>query len=255
MTEPRRLRAYASDTPEYQRAFKAFLDNTDQKENALAWLTRQVNALPSRQTLIDAGAGTGKLTAALLPSFDRVVAIEPNPSLQADLRAACPTAAVLPATILDARPDTTADFILCSHVFYYIPRSQWGPSLRRLVDWLRPGATLAITIQNPGTDCMQMLDHFFGQRFDLNDLRAEARLMQTPPLQISLETVDAHIRTSDLPTACTIAEFMLNLLPMPSPPSWPDVEQYVDSHFRLPGGGYRMSCHQDFLRIVRPSPA
>jgi SAM-dependent methyltransferase len=241
---------FDSATPEYTKAFHTFLAHTDQKEKALEWLNREVGALQQRRTAIDAGAGTGKLTAWLISQFSMVIGVEPNPSLADKFRAACPWATLLPDTILAADPKVKADFILCSHVFYYIPREDWEANVRKLISWLAPGGVLAIAIQNPDTDCMRMVHHFIGRRVDLRELAA---IVSVPngPYDVRLDTVEAHIRTDDLRTACEVAEFILNVLPMPNPPLWADLEKYVAGRFSQPGGGYRYSCHQDFLRVAR----
>ncbi len=253
MSRPTLVRSFVSNTPEYHHAFATFLAHTDQKENAFGWIGREVAKLPARTTLIDAGAGGGKLTAWLMPSFQRVLAIEPNPSLAAELQGACPAAEIMATEILDAPVDAKANFILCSHVFYYIPRSKWEANLHRLITWLDVGGVLAITIQNPETDCMRMVRHFIGGRLDLSELCKSASDSKAGTgLDVRIETVPAHIETKDAETACRVAEFILNVLPMPSPPPWQDLEHYVEEHFRQPGGGYRYSCHQDFLRVARP---
>jgi len=219
MAEPRRVRSFASNSPEYRRAFQAFLDHTDQKAGAMAWLGREADSLTRRSVGIDAGAGAGTLTRWLLPRFGTVVAIEPNPSLVADLRAACPDAVVIPDVIAAAEPPSQGDFILCSHVFYYVPRAEWAPTLQAMKSWLAPGGVLAVALQNPGTDCMRMVDHFIGGRFDLDELRrateAEGDFYET-----RVETVPARIEAPNLDVACEICEFVLNSLPMPSPPTW-----------------------------------
>ena len=66
-----------------------------------------------------------------------------------------------------------------------------------------------------------------------------------------LDTVPARIRADQLPIACDIAEFILNVLPMTDPPQWSDVEKYVATRFVRPDGGYEFSCDQDFLRVER----
>src|SRR5579871_3804920 len=156
--------AFSSDSPAYKTAFQAFLDHTDQKANAFAWLSGEIERLPRRATFIDAGAGNGQLTARLVPRFDQVIAIEPNSSLVQELRTTCPTAKVIDRTIADATPPAQADFILCSHILYYLPLEEWLPNTMRLADWLNPGGVLAIAIQNPNTDCMKMVRHFVDAR-------------------------------------------------------------------------------------------
>ena len=251
--QPRRVAHFDSSTPEYTRSFHTFLAHTDQKTQALEWLEQEVSTLSRRETAIDAGAGTGKLTTWLAERFATVVAVERNPSLAADLRSACPPATLIPETILAADPKARADFALCSHVLYYVPRAEWEAHVRHLIGWLAPGGVLAIALQNPDTDCMHMVDHFIGGRFGLNELVTVADGAPGGPYDVRLDTVEAHIRTDDLPTACAVAEFILNTHPMSQTPTWADLEAYVADRFVHPEGGYRYSCHQDFLRISRPT--
>ena len=246
-----RIAQFDSSTPEYTKAFHTFLAHTDQKEKALEWLEREVGGLKRLGTAIDAGAGTGKLTAWLANRFATVIGVEPNPSLAAEFRIACPTATLIPATLLTANPGVRADFVLCSHVFYYIPRTEWEATVQHLISWLAVDGVLTIAIQNPNTDCMEMLHHFLGVQFDLRELADVAASAPGGPYEVRLDTVEADIRTEDLRTACEIAEFMLNLLPMPNPPMWADLEDYVARRFSRLGGKYQFSCHQDFLRVAR----
>lgn len=252
MSDARRVRSFDSSSPEYRRAFETFLGHTDQKDRAMEWLRREVDSLADCSVLIDAGAGNGTLTARLAPLFRAAIAIEPNPSLVKKLRTACPAATVIPAPITAASPTSTGNFILCSHVFYYIPEAEWGSTLVRMMGWLAHGGILAVTIQNPRSDGMRMLDHFLGVRFDLGEVRRAAE-EAGPDFQTHLETVPARVRALDLGTACEIAEFLLNSMHMPSPPAWAEVEQYVEEHFRQGDGSYEFSCDQDFLRVTRPA--
>ncbi len=234
----------------YRIAFNTFLAHTDQKANAMVWLEREIESLPRRDVFIDAGAGNGKLTRVLQDRFPSRIAIEPNDSLRQDLAAACPDATVIGETISRAVPGAEADFILCSHVFYYIPKSEWDATIERLASWLRPGGVLAVAIQDHQTDCMRMLHHFTGEQFDLTTV-AESFAKRQAGFDVRRDLVKAHIETTDLATACEIAVFMLNLIPLASPPSRGAVEEYVAGHFAREAGGFRFSCHQGFLRIQR----
>lgn len=248
---PRTFTCFDSGTAEYSQAFHTFLSHTDQKEKAMGWLECEVASLGRRELAIDAGAGTGKLTAWLAGRFARVTAIEPNPTLADEFRKTCPTATLIRHPILIAEPDGAADFVLCSHVFYYLPRETWEAHLRRLMGWLAPGGVLAVAIQNPETDCMRMVDQFIGGRFALRELAATAASASGGPFHVRLDTVPARIRADDFQTACAIAEFVLNVLPMTNPPTWSALEEYVATRFAHPKGGYEMSCDQDFLRVQR----
>ena len=245
---------YDSQGAAYQEAFRAFLEHTDQKVRAQEWLDRSVAALPSRRCFIDAGAGTGKVTAWYAEQFDRCVAIEPNPHLRTELVVNCPTAEVVPSNILDARPAMKADLILVSHVFYYIPRDEWLRHLEMMSSWLSDTGVLVVALQNQGTDCMRMLRHFLNYGFDLAEAAREFAATQSGRCQIEVETVPARIEAPDLETISTIAAFMLNLdhdrlAHATRRPTWGDVRRFLADNARI-DGGFRLSCNQDFLKVA-----
>lgn len=254
MSEPELVTVYDSQGNTYERSFQVFLNHTDQKVKAREWLSRRVQSLPSRRVFVDAGAGNGKVTAWLLDQFQRTVAIEPNPYLRGELRRACPAAEVLPAMILDAALASQGSLVLCSHVFYYIERAAWVSHLEKLASWLAPDGVLIVVLQNPATDCMRMVRHFLGARFDLSELAARFQAHCGDRYEATLETVPARVATPDFATAYTVAEFMLNLLPMPQPPPRAALEEYIRRELVVAEGGYRFSCDQDFLQI-RPRQA
>jgi hypothetical protein len=251
MSDQERVRVYDSRGPEYGEAFAVFLAHTDQKAKATAWLDEEVNRLGRRDVFIDAGAGNGKLTGWLQPRFRMTIAIEPNSSLRDELQNSCPAAEVLPVPIAEARPGSPADFVLCSHVFYYLDRGGWAEHLLRLTDWLGPGGVLAVALQNHETDCMRMLRHFTGQEFDLGALARSFAAEAQGRFAVRTDTVEAHIETDSFEAAYTVAEFMLNLLPLRRPPQRTELEAYVRDHFHRGRERYRFSCHQDFLRVCR----
>jgi SAM-dependent methyltransferase len=251
MTEVAKVNVYDSQSVTYHQAFQVFLDHTDQKINARRWLDGLVDGLAKRRVLLDAGAGNGQVTAWFLDKFERTIAIEPNPSLQADLRRACPGAQVLPVKILDAQPQEKGDLILCSHVFYYIPQSEWLATVNRMASWLAPEGALVIVLQNQDTDCMRMLEAFLGRRFDLGALAREFKSAQGAKYQVESHLIPSQITAPDLASAYVIGEFMLNLLPIPDPPARSALEDYIAKNFAQSGGRFEFSCHQDSL-LIRP---
>jgi SAM-dependent methyltransferase len=250
MSAPR-VATYDSLGSDYGRAFAVFLAHTDQKDKARTWLDRAVGELPSRRVFIDAGAGTGKVTAWLINRFERTIAIEPNPHLRIHLQRNCPSALVSPSPILDCDFGDQADFVLLSHVFYYIPPAEWHATLDRLASFLAPAGLLVIVLQNPETDCMKLVDHFHRRRFDLVGACREFHARHAGKFDTRMETVASHVETSEFGTASTVAEFMLNLLPFDEPPLRADLEAYVRREFAASNGEFRFSCSQDFLAIRR----
>jgi hypothetical protein len=245
----KKIKVYKSNTEDYHKAFQVFLDHTDQKQKAKEWLEALVGRLPSKRLFIDAGAGNGKVTAWFAGFFERTVATEPNESLRRELEAACPRAEVHSQTILEASIKGPADFVLSSHVFYYIPGKEWLSNLKKLAFWLSPQGALTVLLQNHETDCMKMIRHFLGKSFDLRPLSEKFRKETGGKFELALETVPARIETRTFEDAFTIAEFMLNLLPLEDPPPVSDVEDYLKTHFASRKSGFSFSCNQDFLKI------
>ena len=242
------IQVFDSQGEAYKRAFQTFLDHTDQKRNAKRFLQKLVDDLPNRNVFIDVGAGNGEVTRAFAGAFDRTVAIEPNRYLLTQLKQAIPRAEAIEASILAADPKVKGDFVLCSHTLYYIPADEWLVHLDRLASWMSPTGLTVVVVQNRDTDCMAMLDHFFGHRFDLQQLADAFRGEHQDRYDVVITTDEAHVETSDPASAYAIAEFMLNLLPISQPPMRQEVEEYLAKHC-LTDGAYRLSVHQDFLQI------
>jgi hypothetical protein len=98
---------------------------------------------------------------------------------------------------------------------------------------------------------MGLVEEFHGRRFDLPAACREFQVRHAGAFDSRTETVASHIETDDFGPAYTVAEFMLNLLPLEAPPLRADLEAYVRRNFASSGGGFRFSCSQDFLVIQR----
>ncbi|TWT32882.1 class I SAM-dependent methyltransferase [Blastopirellula retiformator] len=247
-----KVRAFLSDTDDYRVAFETFLANTDQKVNARAWMDAEIQKLDDTDLLVDAGAGNGELTKYLVERFGSVVAIEPNPFLLDQLKADYPDVLTVADGILAAKvPPQSASLAICSHVFYYIPPDQWQVNLEKIASWLKPGAKAWIILQSGDTDCMAMRAHFGEQTFSLEPVREEFVKEQGDAYDAVMHSIDAHITTKNLKDAYVIAEFMMNMLPLESPPDAVDLEAYVEQYFAESPTSYRFSCTQNVLELTR----
>lgn len=243
------IRVFDSQGEDYKKAFQVFLDHTNQKRNAKRWLQQVVDGLLERKVFIDAGAGNGEVTSTFAPAFARTIAIEPNAYLLSQLQQAIASAETIGKPILAAQPAAQGDFVLCSHTLYYIEASQWLDHLERLVSWMSPSGVTIVVLQNRETGCMNMVNHFFGHRFELARLAQAFQAKHGDRYEVKTTLDPAHVETPDANSAFVVAEFMLNLLSISKPPGKRDVQTYIDEHFRQPTGGYRFPVHQDFLQI------
>jgi SAM-dependent methyltransferase len=78
-----------------------------------------VPALPATATVLDLGAGTGKLTRLLASRFERVIAVEPDDGMRAVLSSTCPSVEILAgsAELLPVE-DGSIDAVFAAEAFH-----------------------------------------------------------------------------------------------------------------------------------------
>jgi ubiquinone/menaquinone biosynthesis C-methylase UbiE len=128
-------RSFESVADVYERA------RPEYPAEAIAWLVRELD-LRSGRTVLDLGAGTGKLTRALVPTGARVIAVEPGEQMLAQLREAVPGVEALiggaEAIPLD---DASVDAVTVGQAFHWFRHDEAVPELHRI---LRPGGAIAL---------------------------------------------------------------------------------------------------------------
>jgi SAM-dependent methyltransferase len=104
---------------------------------AVDWLIAECG-IGRTSTVVDLGAGTGKLTRLLVPSGARVVAVEPI----AEMRAHIDGAEVLDGTAEDVPlPDRSADVVTVAQAFHWFDHDRALPEIHRV---LRDDGRLAL---------------------------------------------------------------------------------------------------------------
>ncbi|MFD5461787.1 class I SAM-dependent methyltransferase [Kitasatospora sp. NPDC127059] len=120
--------AYAEHRPDYAHA-------------AVRWALEAVPGAPRRPRVLDLGAGTGKLTAALVALGAEVIAVEPDPAMLGELRRALPDVRALAGSAEAVPlPDGSVDAVLAGNAMHWFDMAVAGPELARV---LVPGGVLA----------------------------------------------------------------------------------------------------------------
>jgi SAM-dependent methyltransferase len=106
-------RGFQRGAAEYERGRPGY------PHDAVQWLWRELRLGPER-TVLDVGAGTGKLTRELVPSGATVVAVEPVPGMRSVLEQIVPGARALAGTA-EALPveDESVDAIVVAQAFHW----------------------------------------------------------------------------------------------------------------------------------------
>jgi SAM-dependent methyltransferase len=109
----------------------------DYAEEAVRWA---LSPAPGPRVL-DLGAGTGKLTAALVAAGADVVAVEPDPEMLAELRRGLPDVPALSGSAeVIPLPDASVDAVVAGHALHWFDMAVAGPEIARV---LAPGGVLA----------------------------------------------------------------------------------------------------------------
>jgi SAM-dependent methyltransferase len=104
---------------------------------AIEWLVDRLDLRPGR-TVVDLGAGTGKLTRLLVPSGAEVIAIEPIEEMRVKIENARVLAGTAEAIPLE---DASVDAVTVAQAFHWFKPDEALAEIRRV---LRPGGGLAL---------------------------------------------------------------------------------------------------------------
>jgi SAM-dependent methyltransferase len=108
---------------------------------AVAWLAEQLE-LGEGRTVLDLGAGTGKLTRSLIETGARVIAVEPGDAMRAELERAAPAAEALRGSAEHIPlPAASVDAITIGQAFHWFRPGEAIPELARV---LREGGRVAV---------------------------------------------------------------------------------------------------------------
>lgn len=107
----------------------------------------RVAGLSPSSTVLEVGAGTGKLTRVLVDEFAEVVAVEPDPHMRSWFAALCPRAALL-AGAAEALPvaNASVDAVFVAEAFHWFNHQLAVAELARV---LRPGGALVLMWNRP----------------------------------------------------------------------------------------------------------
>jgi ubiquinone/menaquinone biosynthesis C-methylase UbiE len=110
-------------------------------DEAVDWLVGELH-IEGASTVLDLGAGTGKLTRALVGRCEHMIAVEPGPEMLVQLRRVVPQAEpILGAAESIPLSDDSVDAVVCGQAFHWF---RFDEALREIGRVVRPGGGLGL---------------------------------------------------------------------------------------------------------------
>jgi SAM-dependent methyltransferase len=133
--------------------------------------------VPASATVLDLGAGTGKLTRVLVRRYERVIAVEPLDGMRAILERVVPEAEVL-AGRAESVPlgDASVDAVFAAQAFHWFATDDAVAEISRV---LRPGGVFCVIWNGPDESRPSPLPQPYSDELEL--LRAERSVGDGPP--------------------------------------------------------------------------
>ena len=130
---------------------------TDQEQRVILALASRILELDHPRSMLDLGAGLGRLALQLIPYFNRGTLVEPDHDRRLHLSEICQVVGALDRgfTVAAQWPEDSEqdsyDVAIISHVFQHIPESSTYRILSQVSQRLRPGGLLYVATCFSGT--------------------------------------------------------------------------------------------------------
>lgn len=168
--------------------------------------------VPSSATVLDLGAGTGKLTRLLVSTFAHVVGVEPDDEMRRLLVAACPNIVALSGTAEQIPlPDASVDAVFAAQCFHWFANERALGEIGRV---LRPRGSLVLMwnlrsgpVEPSIAAVEQLLEPYWPKGWDLPlDLGLSGRGSESDDWRLAFaESAFEKLREARLPNVQTVS--------------------------------------------------
>ncbi|MBZ4333407.1 bifunctional 2-polyprenyl-6-hydroxyphenol methylase/3-demethylubiquinol 3-O-methyltransferase UbiG [Corallococcus sp. AS-1-12] len=242
---------------EYATAFRLLAASARHPTNIHQIVTERLfPGLPEHPTLLDVGAGAGKVSERLAPLFDSLTLLEPHPEQSAGFHHE--KATVIPVPLERYASNDRYDLVVCSHVLYHVPVSEWGGFIDRLLGFVRPGGSCLLVMAAARGPTHAMCREFCDTLHFSEDVAAEVRRKQLPHEAIATMSGFAAKTFEEMYTLCRFLVLEGCYTAAQLAALTPDEAERLDARIRAhaercqqPDGTYRLEQDEDVILIPR----
>jgi SAM-dependent methyltransferase len=229
----------------YQRQLDLFSRCSLEKSIELVLAGEVISQLQSTANFLDIGAGTGNLTSIIATFFNDTTVVEPNKKQAEQFKRRYAQFHVYQERWETADLGSKLfDFILCSHVLYYIPEKLWMEAIRKMYAHLKEKGRIAIVLQSPAGDVARFYREFSGYDVPVIELwRDLTGIYGHQALEVRYFVNEIFAET--LEDMISIGLFLLIDRRFESQAG--QVARYFEEKHKV-AGGYRL--HQDEILII-----
>lgn len=231
---------------EYKRQLDLFAKSSTEKGIELLKIGEIIAGLRKREKFLDIGGGGGDLTVPISQSFGETTLVEPNAKQTAMFQKRFPDVKVHNDVweMVDLGKQCF-DFILCSHVLYYIEKGKWLSTIEKMYGHLEDGGAIAIILQSPVGEVARLFHHF--THYDVNILELWEQLIQCYGKKVVEMRYFTHeIWTENAEDMLDIALFLL--LDRKFRKKTDEIKDYLERHHKTESG-YRLLQDNIFLTL------
>ncbi len=180
----------------YPKYFEDFLNVTDEKEQLFEGIMKEIEGFDF-QSILDIGAGNGKLSIPLSIAMPDYVAIEPNVLFAERLRIGRIKEVI--EKKFPCKINRQFDLVLISHVLSYNPE-EFKPFIEAAFEAVKPkGLLLIITYRSEEDDWTKLLEKLGESRAEENEKNFRQILRYTHTLgSVTLEEVTSRVRATKI---------------------------------------------------------
>jgi SAM-dependent methyltransferase len=235
------------DDVEYQRQLALFARCSTEKGIELLKIGEIIAELANRRYFLDIGAGGGDLTIPTSQSFAHTTVVEPNEKQVSFLSRRCPSFEVYKALWKNVDLGSKRyDFILCSHVLYYIGQGDWLTTIAKMYTHLEAGGRIALVLQSPVGEVADFFNQFAHYDVQIVELwRDLARRYGDNAIEVRYFMNE--IWTDSLEDMVTIGLFLL--IDPRFKEHEGEIRRYFESHHKV-SEGYRL-MQDEILLVVK----
>ncbi|MGM0610806.1 MAG: class I SAM-dependent methyltransferase [Thermodesulfobacteriota bacterium] len=243
---------YMEEDHEYKRQLDLFVRFSTEKGIELTYIGEILAGLKERRDFLDVGAGGGDLTIPLSQTFKRTAVVEPNQEQIDYFRRRCPDFSIFEDDFQTVDLENRLfDFILCSHVLYYVPEGAWTEWIDKMYRHLRPGGSLALVLQSPMGEVSDFFNAFTS--YDVNILGLWQNLIHKyGDKEITVRYFANEIWTENLEDLTDIGLFLL--IDSRFRRKREEIRDYFEKNHSVPGG-YRLRQDVILLAVKKTDPA